>query len=177
MNNAILYLYPAARRDDYALRDDGEGPYIEHWNAEKLGPQPTVAELEAAGEAAILQFERDRTRRKITIWRDEQERGSIVFEHAGRRWDGGLAVRQRIVPMLGLSSFPEGFYWTDADDNDVRPFTPADLAALHPAHEAAIAARGWEIHTRQRDMKQEIETLDAAALSKYVVGWPALELP
>ncbi len=30
---------------DYTLRDDGDGPYIEHWDSDLLGPQPTEQEL------------------------------------------------------------------------------------------------------------------------------------
>lgn len=30
---------------DYTLRDDGDGPYIEHWNSDLLGPYPTEQEL------------------------------------------------------------------------------------------------------------------------------------
>jgi hypothetical protein len=32
---------------DYTLRDDGDGPYIEHWESDLLGPRPTEQELAA----------------------------------------------------------------------------------------------------------------------------------
>ena len=111
-------------------------------------------------------------RDQINAWRDVQEAATIVFEHAGRRWDGGLAVRTRLMPMLSLPVLPEGFFWTDADDNDV-PVDAAALAALGAAHEAAIVTQGFVIHVRQRAMKAEIDALgDAAALLVYAPGWP-----
>lgn len=121
-------------------------------------------------EAKLAQL-RERLRAAINSWRDEQERGAILFEQAGRTWDGGLSVRTRIKPLLGLPVLPEGFFWTDADDNDV-PITLPELQALDVAHELAIVTQGWAIHSRQRQMKQEVESLDAEALAVYVVGWP-----
>lgn len=115
---------------------------------------------------------RDTARERINAWRDAQEAATIVFEHAGRRWDGGLAVRTRLMPMLSLPVLPEGFFWTDADDNDV-PVDAAALAALGAAHEAAIVTQGFVIHVRQRAMKAEIDALgDAAALQAYEPAWP-----
>lgn len=111
-------------------------------------------------------------RDQINAWRDVQEAATIVFEHAGRRWDGGLAVRTRLLPMLSLPALPPGFFWTDADDNDV-PVDAAALAALGAAHEAAIVTQGFAIHVRQRAMKAEIDALgDAAALQAYEPAWP-----
>ena len=83
-----------------------------------------------------------------------------------------LAVRSRLMPMLSLPALPHGFFWTDADDNDV-PVDLPDLAALSAAHEAAIVAQGFAIHMRQRSMKAEIEALESAdALAGYTPGWP-----
>lgn len=110
---------------------------------------------------------RAEARERVNAWRDAREREGIVFEHAGRRWDGGLAVRERLMPMLTLPQLPEGFFWTDADDVDVE-MTAESLAALAAAHELAIVTRGFEIHTRQRLMKAEIDTMDdAEALRAY----------
>lgn len=116
---------------------------------------------------------RDAARERVNAWRDEQEAAGIVFEHAGRRWDGGIVVRTRLTPLLSLPALPPGFFWTDADDVDV-PMTAADLAALHAAHEAAIVAQGFAFHVRQRAMKAEIDAIDDAdALAAYTPGWPA----
>lgn len=31
--------------EDYVLRDDGDGPFIDFWNEEKLGPKPNIDDL------------------------------------------------------------------------------------------------------------------------------------
>lgn len=124
-------------------------------------PAPLIADLRAALHA------------RINDWRDEQERGVIVFEHAGRSWDGGLHVRTRLQPVLSLAEMPHGFFWTDAANNDV-PMTMPELQALNVAHEAAIVTRGFEIHVRQRAMKSEVAALATIeAAQAYVIGWSA----
>ncbi|TXQ18483.1 DUF4376 domain-containing protein, partial [Escherichia coli] len=65
---------------------------------------------------------------------------------------------------------PEGFFWTDAENNDV-PMTAEALMALSEAAEKAMFTKGMEIHVRQRTMKKEIEALDdAEAILAYKVG-------
>ncbi|NEN74697.1 DUF4376 domain-containing protein, partial [Escherichia coli] len=65
---------------------------------------------------------------------------------------------------------PEGFFWTDAENNDV-PMTAGELMALSEAAEKAMFTKGMEIHVRQRTMKKEIEALsDAEAILAYKVG-------
>lgn len=38
---------------DYRVQDDGNGPYIAHWDEAKLGPRPTQEELDAVDVAKI----------------------------------------------------------------------------------------------------------------------------
>ncbi|HIB0833372.1 TPA: DUF4376 domain-containing protein, partial [Escherichia coli] len=65
---------------------------------------------------------------------------------------------------------PEGFFWTDAENNDV-PMKSEELIALSEAAEQAMFTKGLEIHVRQRTMKKEIEALgDAEAILAYKVG-------
>lgn len=119
----------------------------------------TLDDLRTAAHAAIER------------WRDDQERAATKFWHAGRRWDGGLVVRQRLQPVLGLDALPDGFFWTDADNTDV-PINMTALQSLSAAHEQALVLRGFEIHARQRAMKAEIEAMDRAALLAFAPGWP-----
>lgn len=131
--------------------------------------QPTLADPQQLG----IDDERDLVIDRINEWRDQQEAAGILFAHAGHTWDGGLSVRQRLQPMLSLTELPPAFFWTDAENNDV-PVTLTDLQALNTAHEAAIVARGFEIHIRQRQMKAEVATLSSVeTLRAYVIGWPA----
>lgn len=102
----------------------------------------------------------------IQSWRDAEESKPITFEHAGRVWDGGLVTRQRLQPVLALEAFPEGFFWTDAGNNDV-PASTTDLVALNQAHEAALVQEGFRIHALQRQMKVAIESMTLEQLSAF----------
>ncbi|MCG9052342.1 DUF4376 domain-containing protein [Laribacter hongkongensis] len=139
------------------IRNPETGKYEEYVPPEAM--PPTVDAL------------RELRRGDINAWRDQQEMSGIVFEHAGRRWDGGLRVRSRLSPVVSLPELPAGFFWTDADNNDV-PITQPELIELNAAHEAAITAQGFRIHTRQREMKQIIESMDREQLKAFVPGWP-----
>lgn len=106
---------------------------------------------------------------RIQSWRDAEEAKPITFEHAGRVWDGGLVTRQRLQPVLALESLPEGFFWTDAGNNDV-PVTLAELVALNQAHEAALVQEGFRIHAQQRQMKSAIESMTLEQLKLFKPG-------
>lgn len=142
----------------HVIRDIGDVP-PDHALTEP--PPPTLDTL------------REQHRAEINAWRDQQEMAGIVFEHAGRQWDGGLRVRSRLSPVVSLPELPEGFFWTDADNNDV-PVIQSELVALNAAHEAAITTQGFRIHARQREMKQEIEGMNRAELEAFQPGWPEL---
>ena len=107
----------------------------------------------------------------IERWRDTQESAGMFFEHAGREWDGGLIVRQRLQPVLLLPALPPGFFWTDAGNADVPMDMPA-LQALAAAHEQALVIRGFEIHARQRAMKNALVTMTRDELLAFAPGWP-----
>ncbi|EJJ5356057.1 DUF4376 domain-containing protein, partial [Salmonella enterica] len=70
------------------------------------------------------------------------------------------------------NKLPDGFIWTDADNNDV-PMTAGELLNLSDAIDLAMFTKGLQIHMRQRQMKEEVNKLtDAQAVLNYVVGWP-----
>lgn len=49
LSAAIQELYPTAVfGEDYTVRDDGKGQYIDLWNESRLGPRPTDAQLAEA---------------------------------------------------------------------------------------------------------------------------------
>ncbi|EHO5192951.1 DUF4376 domain-containing protein, partial [Salmonella enterica] len=76
------------------------------------------------------------------------------------------------VQMAKANKLPDGFIWTDADNNDV-PMTAGELLNLSDAIDLAMFTKGLQIHMRQRQMKEEVNKLtDAQAVLDYVVGWP-----
>ena len=110
---------------------------------------------------------------EINAWRNAMEAANYTFEHNGRKWDYGKSTQTRLEPSVAAAKagiLPEGFFWTDAENNDV-PMTAGELMALSEAAEKAMFTKGMEIHVRQRTMKKEIEALgDAEAILAYKVG-------
>ncbi|HAK3331918.1 TPA: DUF4376 domain-containing protein [Salmonella enterica] len=115
---------------------------------------------------------------EINRWRDRQESGSYAFTFNGRRWDCSKASQERLAPvavMARAGQLPPGFFWTDADNNDV-PVTAEELTALESAMQQNMVIAGFKIHERQRRMKEEVDALtDYAAVKSYAVGWPSAD--
>ncbi|EJO2393468.1 DUF4376 domain-containing protein [Salmonella enterica] len=111
---------------------------------------------------------------EINTWRNTQENANYVFQFNNHNWDYGKATQERLslsVQMAKSNKLPEGFIWTDADNNDV-PMTAGELLNLSDAIDQAMFTKGLQIHLRQRRMKDDIDKLtDAQAVLDYVVGW------
>ncbi|EJG5924227.1 DUF4376 domain-containing protein [Salmonella enterica] len=122
----------------------------------------------------LIQFVRDRKHDEIIRWRDAQENDDYVFFWGDRNWDYGKATQNRISIALTIAKkggLPEGFAWTDADNNIV-PMTNESLILLAAAIEDAMFKKGMDINARQLKMKTDIRSLnDISALNDYVIGW------
>ncbi|GDL80150.1 phage tail fiber assembly protein [Escherichia coli] len=64
-----------------------------------------------------------------------------------------------MVATAQAGLLPEGFFWTDADNNNVV-LTREKLIALNDAMMVAMVAEGFKIHERQREMKEQLNNLD-----------------
>ncbi|HFO9216130.1 TPA: DUF4376 domain-containing protein, partial [Escherichia coli] len=64
-----------------------------------------------------------------------------------------------VVAAAQAGLLPEGFFWTDADNNNVV-LTREKLIALNDAMMVAMVAEGFKIHERQREMKEQLNNLD-----------------
>ncbi|HAF5679633.1 TPA: DUF4376 domain-containing protein [Salmonella enterica] len=117
---------------------------------------------------------------EINAWRNVQENANYTFTFNNHHWDYGKATQERLtlsVQMAKANKLPDGFIWTDADNNDV-PMTAGELLNLSDAIDQAMFTKGLQIHLRQREMKEEVDKLtDAQAVLDYVVGWPASPTP
>lgn len=139
-------------------------------------PQPLTNDILETFGAILVEPEEDiealklSTRVEIEQWRDRQEREGIVFVFNGRAWDGGVKVRERLQPVLSLKELPEGFFWTDHENNDV-PMSVEELKLLSSAHEVALVQKGFEIHARQRQMKAEISNMTVQELKVFSPSW------
>ncbi|MCV3038648.1 DUF4376 domain-containing protein, partial [Escherichia coli] len=78
------------------------------------------------------------------------------------RFDGGKTSQSRLAPVVAAAQaglLPEGFFWTDADNNNVI-LTREKLIALNDAMMVAMVTEGFKIHERQREMKEQLNNLD-----------------
>lgn len=143
-----------------------DGKYIEH---RKDGPilvdYPTQS----------LEDARKQKHAEINAWRNVQENANYTFTFNNHNWDYGKATQERLtlsVQMAKANKLPDGFIWTDADNNDV-PMTADELLNLSDAIDQAMFTKGLQIHMRQREMKEEIDKLtDVKAILDYKIGWP-----
>ncbi|EBS2510801.1 phage tail protein, partial [Salmonella enterica subsp. enterica serovar Newport] len=98
---------------------------------------------------------------EINDWRNIQENMNYVFRFNNHNWDYGKAMQERLslsVQMAKQNKLPDGFIWTDADNNDV-PMTAGELLNLSDAIDQAMFTKGLQIHMRQRQMKEEVDKL------------------
>ncbi|EKS4650112.1 DUF4376 domain-containing protein [Salmonella enterica] len=164
-----LYLpYTAAAHDP---TDYGKQLYAD-LVAGKYGP---VTPFTLTVTPEMIQAARDAKHAEINAWRDSQEDGNIIFTLNGHRWDCGKASQARLAPVVAVAksgALPSGFFWTDADNNDV-PMTTDELTALEAAMQQNMVLQGFKIHERQRQMKEAVDKLtDYKAIKDYAVGWP-----
>ncbi len=103
-----------------ASADDPESYGREIFEACIRGDAGPVGEYRANDDMAVEEARRMKNA-EINAWRDAMEASGYVFEHRGRKWDYGKETMTR----LGMSAsaarggvLPEGFFWTDAENND-----------------------------------------------------------
>ncbi|EJJ0395649.1 DUF4376 domain-containing protein, partial [Salmonella enterica] len=127
---------------------------------------------------AMIQAAKLAKHNEIKRWRDVQENADWLFSYDGRRWDYGKTTQDRMSISLAMArkgALPEGFAWTDGD-NDIVPMTNDSLIALAARIEQAMFQKGLEINLRQLQMKKDVQVLDTLdAVRAYVVGWPDKE--
>ncbi|EMU5304672.1 DUF4376 domain-containing protein, partial [Escherichia coli] len=63
-----------------------------------------------------------------------------------------------VVATAQAGLLPDGFFWTDADNNNVV-LTREKLIALNDAMMVAMVTEGFKIHERQREMKEQLSLL------------------
>ncbi|EHZ1797459.1 DUF4376 domain-containing protein [Salmonella enterica] len=148
------------------------GPLPE--NTTTQAPTSPIDKFENGQWVADLNTARIQKHADINNWRNTQENANYTFTFNNHNWDYGKATQERLslsVQMAKQNKLPDGFIWTDADNNDV-PMTAGELLNLSDAIDQAMFTMGLKIHLRQREMKEEIDKLtDAQAVMDYVVGW------
>ena len=104
LGSGINKLHPGASlRGDVVVQDDsdGRGPYIKHWDTGRLGPMPSLEDIEAAGMLAEQETATERTQKDSLrdMIRAETEAAWLARTDA-QRWKIVLrilkAIEQRI---------------------------------------------------------------------------------
>ncbi|EAS6067693.1 DUF4376 domain-containing protein [Salmonella enterica] len=117
---------------------------------------------------------REQKTREIDAWRNKQESGSVTFTWNNHSWDASKESQDRLAPVLVVAKsgqLPDGFFWTDANNEDV-PVTIDDLTAIDAGMTQAMVVQGFKIHERQRKMKKDISELTRVGdILDYPVGW------
>ncbi|MEX8624482.1 DUF4376 domain-containing protein [Salmonella enterica] len=149
------------------------GPLPE--NTTTQAPASPIDKFENGQWVADLNTARIQKHADINNWRNTQENANYVFQFNNHNWDYGKVTQERLtlsVQMARQNKLPDGFIWTDADNNDV-PMTSGELINLSDAIDQAMFTMGLKIHMRQRQMKEEVDKLtDYKAIKDYAVGWP-----
>ncbi|EAQ6131879.1 DUF4376 domain-containing protein [Salmonella enterica] len=170
-----------------AFEPDGKTPKYLPFTASETDStdygRQLFADLKAGKYGAVTPFTvtpemltaaKDTKHAEINAWRDAQENGNYPFELNGHRWDCGKASQSRLAPVVAVAksgALPPGFFWTDADNEDI-PMTTDELINLEAAMQQNMVATGWKIHERQRQMKEEVDKLtDYRSVQNYVIDW------
>ncbi|MEB6434373.1 DUF4376 domain-containing protein [Escherichia coli] len=148
----------------YTAIQDDMAPTGQHiWQELQSGKWGEIAPFTVTPE--LIAAAKDAKKREIEAWRDSQENVEFIFTFDGRRFDGGKTSQSRLAPVVATAQaglLPEGFFWTDADNNNVV-LTREKLIALNDAMMAAMVAEGFKIHERQREMKEQLNNLNDLA--------------
>lgn len=115
---------------------------------------------------------------EINKWRNEKENASYILNINGNDWNYNKITQQRLemaVDIARQNSLPEGFFWTNAHNQDV-PLTAGQLLELNEAISKAMFTKGLQIHVRQRQMKKEVENFtEVEKVINYPVDWKTEE--
>lgn len=125
-------------------------------------------------EEVARQIKRD----EIESWRATQEYTRQQVSHNGHDWDCDKISLERLqitVSQANKGSIPAGFFWTDFYNQAVT-LNAQQLIALYEALLQHAFLHGSAIHKRQRQMKDELNTITGVQqIMNYTVGWGTSE--
>ena len=111
-------------------------------------------------------------RQEIETWRAEQESQPFTFEWNGRTWNAGPDSMARLYPAVMASKSDTArktMVWGDAENQQVKLSMP-ELEELAAALAQAQLDRNAEIYRRQREMKEELSSLeDLNSVRNFIV--------
>ncbi|EJH1737775.1 DUF4376 domain-containing protein [Escherichia coli] len=114
----------------------------------------------------LIAATREARKQEINAWRAEQEAQPFTFEWNGRTWNAGPDSMARLYPVVMAAKSDMArttLAWGDADNQQVKLLMP-ELEELAAAMAQAIVERNNKIYQRQREMKEELSSLDDLGL-------------
>ncbi|EKQ3395820.1 DUF4376 domain-containing protein [Escherichia coli] len=110
----------------------------------------------------LIAAAKDAKRQEIEAWRTEQEAQPFTFEWNGRTWNAGPDSLARLSPVVMAAKSDTArdvMTWGDANNQQVK-LSMAELEELATALAQAQVDRNDEIYQRQREMKEELSSLE-----------------
>ncbi|EIH4662648.1 DUF4376 domain-containing protein [Escherichia coli] len=122
--------------------------------------------------AEMLDKEKELKKEEIRRWRTEQEAQPFTFEWNGRTWNAGADSLGRLYPVVMAAKSDTArtaLAWGDADNQQVKLSMP-ELEELATAMAQAQVDRNDEIYHRQRELKEELNSLkDLNSVRNFIV--------
>ena len=140
------------------------------WQELQSGKWGEIAPFTVTPE--LIAAAKDAKKREIEVWRTEQEAQPFTFEWNGRTWNAGPDSMARLYPVVMAAKSDTArtaLAWGDADNQQVK-LSMQKLDELLTAMVQAQVDRNDEIYRRQREMKEELSSLeDLRSVRNFVV--------
>ncbi|EFG0732923.1 DUF4376 domain-containing protein [Escherichia coli] len=153
-----------------ATPEDTATTGLQIWQELQSGKWGEIAPFTVTPE--MLEAAKDAKKREIEVWRTEQEAQPFTFEWNGRTWNAGPDSLARLYPAVMASKSDTArktMVWGDAENQQVK-LSMQKLDELLTAMAQAQVDRNDEIYRRQREMKQELNSLeDLNSVRNFIV--------
>ncbi|HAW3443954.1 TPA: DUF4376 domain-containing protein [Escherichia coli] len=143
-----------------AMQDDTAPTGQRIWEELQSGKWGEIAPFTVTQE--LIAAAKDAKKMEIEAWRTEQEALPFTFEWNGSTWNAGPDSLARLYPVVMASKSDTArdvMTWDDADNQQVKLSMP-ELEELATAMAQAQVDRNDEIYRRQREMKEELNSLN-----------------
>ena len=153
-----------------AMQDDTAPTGQRIWEELQSGKWGEIAPFTVTPE--LIAAAKDAKKMEIEAWRTEQEAQPFTFEWNGRTWNAGSDSLARLYPVVMASKSDTArdvMTWDDADNQQVKLSMP-ELEELATAMAHAQVERNDEIYQRQRELKEELNSLkDLNSVRNFIV--------
>ncbi|HDL9609596.1 TPA: DUF4376 domain-containing protein [Escherichia coli] len=140
------------------------------WQELQSGKWGEIAPFTVTPE--LIAAAKDAKKMEIEAWRAEQESQPFTFEWNGRTWNAGPDSMARLYPAVIASKSDTArktMVWGDAENQQVK-LSMQKLDELLTAMAQAQVDRNDEIYRRQREMKDELNSLeDLNSVRNFIV--------